>query len=419
MGSALAILLIVVGAVPALLVIRVQLFSLAALPGARGACSAPRRVAVTPGLARSAVLGLWSNLHGAVLVGLAVAVSYLVLDASASHGRSKPPRFSRPRLIAVCATPALERTPDYYLGVLRNEAARRGEGLWAALSLASAFDLLLLAAAVLLRRSCTPVATARSGSASRSPLWRPDASGPPAQASGCSFFAAPPAARRVPFRRGSPSPVAARRAIRGRVPSTVSSADRIPQAQAEPDRGRPCGRPAARPSLAEDPSRGAGRARGWPRLDGNPLDAFSRRDQRLYLDWLEGAPGTRPFAHAPRIVLVRPAAAPPDRAALGRRATLIAADDGAPSSTSGIRRDQAHCGDCPLRRRHSDPPVDGATRIWWPFGLRATTRPRTLSFAGATTYSALTAPTSRDIGRPIDARTSAPRSQGRRRVLHR
>ena len=51
--------------------------------------------------------------------------------------------------LAVCATPALERTPVYYVGVLRNEAARRGEGLWAPLSLSSGFDLLLLAGMII------------------------------------------------------------------------------------------------------------------------------------------------------------------------------------------------------------------------------------------------------------------------------
>jgi hypothetical protein len=37
----------------------------------------------------------------------------------------------------------------------------------------------------------------------------------------------------------------------------------------------------------------------------NPLDAFDRRDQQLYLDWLDGRPnGTRALEHAPRVVLV-------------------------------------------------------------------------------------------------------------------
>ena len=46
--------------------------------------------------------------------------------------------------LAVCTTPALQHTPDYYRGLVGNEAARRGEGLWGPLSLTSGFDLLLL-----------------------------------------------------------------------------------------------------------------------------------------------------------------------------------------------------------------------------------------------------------------------------------
>jgi hypothetical protein len=37
----------------------------------------------------------------------------------------------------------------------------------------------------------------------------------------------------------------------------------------------------------------------------NPLDAFHLRDQRIYLDWIDGrTSGTQAFAHAPRVVLV-------------------------------------------------------------------------------------------------------------------
>ena len=43
----------------------------------------------------------------------------------------------------------------------------------------------------------------------------------------------------------------------------------------------------------------------------NPLDAFPLRDQRIYLDWLDGRPdGKAALAHAPRAVLVRANGAP-------------------------------------------------------------------------------------------------------------
>ena len=46
----------------------------------------------------------------------------------------------------------------------------------------------------------------------------------------------------------------------------------------------------------------------------NPLDAFSHRDQRLYLDWLAGKPaGDAALRHAPRVVLVSPGGSAQER----------------------------------------------------------------------------------------------------------
>jgi len=54
--------------------------------------------------------------------------------------------------------------------------------------------------------------------------------------------------------------------------------------------------------LAEQVANAGGRV--WI---GNPLDAFARPDQRLYLDWRLGEPrGDAELAHAPRVVLVQP-----------------------------------------------------------------------------------------------------------------
>src|SRR5205085_8198527 len=95
------------------------------------------------------LVALWSNLHGAALVGLGVALVYLVLGRM----RRRPAEslaVAGASLLAVCATPALWRTPQYYAGVMRSEASRTGYGLWAPLSLHSGFDLLLAGVAVLL-----------------------------------------------------------------------------------------------------------------------------------------------------------------------------------------------------------------------------------------------------------------------------
>ena len=95
------------------------------------------------------LIALWSNLHGAVLAGLAVAGAYLVVD----RVRRRPLEsllVLLASIAALAATPALDRTPAYYRGVLENEAAKQGFGLWEPLSLTSPTDLLLVAGAVVL-----------------------------------------------------------------------------------------------------------------------------------------------------------------------------------------------------------------------------------------------------------------------------
>ena len=107
------------------------------------------------------LFALWSNLHGAALVGMAVAGAYLILE----RGRRRPLESAAILILsglALLATPALGGTASYYIGVLQNEAAARGAGLWAPLSLTAPLDILFLAAALPL------VALALR---SRPPLW--------------------------------------------------------------------------------------------------------------------------------------------------------------------------------------------------------------------------------------------------------
>ena len=92
------------------------------------------------------LVALWSNLHGAALTGVAFAGAYLLLARS----RRDPLTaigVTAGMLVALCATPALWRTPMYYAGVLGNESARQGVGLWAPISL-TLLDVLLVAAVV-------------------------------------------------------------------------------------------------------------------------------------------------------------------------------------------------------------------------------------------------------------------------------
>jgi hypothetical protein len=306
LGGALVLLVVVVGAFPALVIVRSQVFSLllfavlVALLRAE-ARSPSRRIWLLP-----ALIALWSNLHGAVLVGLAVSAAYLVFE----RGRQRQPYLAATVLVAsalaVCATPALWNTPDYYLGVLGNEAARRGVGLWAPLSLTSGFDLLLLAAAitllalvlrarptlweivVLAALAVLTVRTARSG------VW-------------LLFFAVAPAAGGVRFRPGRPSRVAAPAlAIATAVMALGLARGPVSNSAGRALLSDALHRAGGTPILAEGvPAEQVALAGGLVWMS-NPLDAFALRDQGLYLDWLAGKPaGDATLRHAQVVLVIR------------------------------------------------------------------------------------------------------------------
>jgi hypothetical protein len=304
LGAALVLLVVIVGALPVIVVVRSQLFSLLLFPLLvlllRAQARSPsRRIWLVP-----ALLALWSNLHGAVLVGLAVAGAYLLFE----RGRRQPFVAAAVLVasgIAICATPALWHTPEYFFGLVRNEAARRGEGLWAPISFTSGFDLLFLAAGftllalalrarprlwemiVLAGLAVLTVKTARSG------VW-------------LLFFAAAPAAAGLRFeadrRRRLAAPALAVAVVLGvfglvRGPlSTGAGKPLIDEALR-----RAGGTPILAESIpAEQVALAGGRV--WM---SNPIDAFSHRAQRLYLDWLAGRrAGDGALRHAPRVVLV-------------------------------------------------------------------------------------------------------------------
>jgi hypothetical protein len=304
-ATAVVLLVVVVGVLPSIAVVRLQLFSLALFPVLllllRDETRGPsRRIWLLVPL-----IAVWGNLHGAVLVGLAVASAYLVLERARIEPFTALGVWAA-SVLALFANPALERTFDYYRGVLGNEAARRGVGLWEPVDLGSPLGgLLVVAAAVLLLLAARAkpklweivvlvaltvltLRTARSG------VW-------------LLFAAAAPAARALGLARG-PRPALTLAAaaglgaltiaglVRGPI-ETGASADTLEQALRSA-RGTPM---LAEPALAEQIVGSGGRV--WL---GNPLDAFSRSDQRLYLDWLEGRPtGGRALSHAPRVIVVR------------------------------------------------------------------------------------------------------------------
>ena len=144
---AIALLLLVPACFGPIVAIRAQLFSLplfaACILLLRSETRTPsRRIWLLVPL-----LGLWGNLHGAVLTGAVVAGAYLVFE----RGRARPREsiaVALASLLALCANPALWNTPEYVLGVLQNEAARQAIGLWAPLSPHNGLDVAFALAAV-------------------------------------------------------------------------------------------------------------------------------------------------------------------------------------------------------------------------------------------------------------------------------
>jgi hypothetical protein len=286
-GTSRALLLAGLGSVSALAIARSQLFSLALFPALCCLLRAEDRAPSWRIWLALPLLALWSNLHGAVLVGWGVLVVYAVL----SRRRSDP-------LVAVglivggaasiCATPALLRTVDYYHGVLGNQAAASGQGLWGALSFASPLDLAFIACAAVLAvqfiRARPPAweLVAAAGlvalaiHAGRSGVW-------------LNVFLVPTAARSFAPRRywqGLTAPVAVACAgllafglVRG---PRLEGADRPLLAQALViAHGSPV---LAAGAVEEQVALAGGQV-----VAGDPIDAFPARTQTAYLDWLDGS----------------------------------------------------------------------------------------------------------------------------------
>jgi len=288
---------------PSLAIVRVQLFSLALFPVLvallRSQTRAPsRRIwLVVP------LLALWSNLHGAALLGLGVAVAYLLVGRL----RREPLLaigVSLASIAALCLTPALIRTVSYYHGVVTNLAAQRGAGMWGPLSLSAPLDLLLIASVLLLGmrlwRTHTEVwewcvigaLAALTIHASRNGVW-------------LLFFLVAPAARAIKPQRSWQGliPLAATASVVAigfavlRGPAASGASHSVVAGAVVLAHGSPV---LASGAMDEQVALAGGRI--WV---GNPIDAFSRADQAVYLDWLAGdASGRRALAPDVRVVLV-------------------------------------------------------------------------------------------------------------------
>jgi hypothetical protein len=245
------------------------------------------------------LVAVWSNLHGAVLAGLAVATIYLLFQRRAFA-------VLVAAWAALFATPAFLHTGDYYWTVLHSEPAASGFGLWAPLSWHNPLDVLFVAVAVPLTVLAVRARPRRwelvaltflalsSIHVARNSIW-------------LILFVAAPAAARLHLREIS----ASRRllvVVAWVVPIVllVAAFAREPvQSVAGPAlRAKAVRLAAGAPMLAdaEDAEQLA--------LDGrrvwiaNPLDAFPRGDQRLYLSWLRGRPAGDALLQRHRVVLV-------------------------------------------------------------------------------------------------------------------
>jgi hypothetical protein len=310
-GAAVVVAIIVlIGAIPAVAVVGVQLFSLALFSMLLLFLeSEPRRLWLAIPL-----IALWANLHGGVLTGLGLLACYIV--------------FHRPRAIpvlaastlAVFANPALWRTPSYYRAVFGSAVAREGKGMWAPLG-TSGFDVALIVAGLLLLAAVAHRPDVRlwevvallglaAGTihAARTGVW-------------FLFVAAYAAARGL--RLGSPRP---RLVAFAAVVLALLAVALLAKGPPDPGSTR-LARLAARdgrtvladPILGQQVALAGGRV--W--VD-NPVDAFDRADQDVYLDWLDGH-GRGALLHA-GLVLVVPSSDAGRVAATDPRLARIAAD---------------------------------------------------------------------------------------------
>jgi hypothetical protein len=299
-GIVSSLALAALGALASLAVVRVQMFSLVLFPlmvaVLRAEARAPsRRIWLAPLL-----LVVWSNLHGAALSGLVLLYVYLALSRFRQDRRTAV-AVALAALPALCLTPAGIRTVSYYHGLVTNLAAQRGVGQWAPLGSSPLDWVLVLAALLLLARvwrvrpaiweramiALLAVLTVKAG---RDGVW-------------LLFFLAPVAARRTRVRRdwNGLVPLGAALAI----VLLVADVARAPVGGAAPQLiSRAVGLAQGTPILADGIPAEQVALRGGRIWAGNPIDAFSRRVQAAYLDWLDGAAGGRVALAVPRVRVV-------------------------------------------------------------------------------------------------------------------
>lgn len=309
-GLVSALLLVMVGGVAPLLIARAQFLSLvpyaALLVLLRREHDRPSTFiwAVVP------LIALWGNLHGAVLVGVALLGCYLTL----SRLRIDPLTavgVGIASLVATCLNPGLARAPHYYLGVFGGAATSDDFGMWSYLTLTNPFDLLLVVAATCLafmtfrRRRPTWEYAAALGLggatvlAARNGIWLllflcvPAAL---AMTSKGDALATRPTAARLPRAVTMVACIMVVVALLTVRAPTFRSDDANASQLAEATRGRVV--------LVAEPLAESMAAAGATVWVSNPLDAFDHADQTAYLAFMAGdaAAAARAFEQADVVV---------------------------------------------------------------------------------------------------------------------
>lgn len=279
------LLLTAVGALPSLALARVQLFSLVLFPALVALTRAEARRPSSRIWLALPLLALWSNLHGAVLSGLPVLYAYLAFHRARTDRRTAA-LVAVAAPVALCLTPAGIGTLSYFHGLLTNDAVSRGEGQWAPFG-HSLFDWIALVVAITLAgrlRRVRPerwelivllVFAALTVKAGRDSVW-------------LLFLLVAPSAR-----AGKPG-----RPWTGLLPIGGAAAVvlLILGATGWSARGRGVVDAARRavtlahgsPVLADGVTAEQVALDGGRIWVGNPIDAFSHRQQDGYLDWLDG-----------------------------------------------------------------------------------------------------------------------------------
>jgi hypothetical protein len=321
-GVLVASALVLAGSLPAVVVVGMASFSLALFPLLLLVVELDARRPSRLIWLAVPLLALWGNLHGGVLLGWGVLACYLAL-ARARRGVGTALGVLAAGTVALFVNPALWHTPSYYRGVFESEPARRSSDLWTGLG-TGGFDLVLIAVALAL------VVIAVAGRA-RVALWEVVALIGLAAATvhvartGLFFLfvAAYPAARGLRLRGPKPrllATAAAGLAVGAVLGLTTLSHE--PDSQALAARAAATGRPVLATSLLAGQVAAAG-GRVWVN---NPIDAFRRSDQRLYLDWVDGRGEGAPAVRHAAFVLAATGSAAGRVAARDPRLALVASD---------------------------------------------------------------------------------------------